>query len=112
MLFDTTESNVDPFLFPTGIRTMKKLVLTSTIHDKNGTMAETEQVSFIIRTGPTLPSEDCGAANTHRNDELGVTVLSKQRFVITVPTNTRAPPPAKAQARGGSHLSLSTPRLH
>ena len=45
MLFDPTERNVDPFLFPTGIRTMKKLVLTSAIHDKNVTMAEAAQVS-------------------------------------------------------------------
>ena len=65
MLFDPTERNVDPFLFPTRIRTMKKLVLTWAIHDKYVTMAETAQVSFIIRTGPTLPSEDCGAAKTH-----------------------------------------------
>ena len=43
MLFDPTERNVDPFLFPTRIRTMKKLVLTSAIHDKNVTMAETAQ---------------------------------------------------------------------
>ena len=56
MLFDPTERNVDPFLFPT----RKKLVLTSAIHDKYVTMAETAQVSLIIRTGPTLPSEDCG----------------------------------------------------
>ena len=65
MLFDPTERNVDPFLFPTGIRSMKKLVLTSAIHDKNVTMAETAQVSLIIRTEPTLPFEDCGAAKTH-----------------------------------------------
>ena len=38
MLFDPTERNVDPFPFPTGIRTMKKLVLTSAIHDKYVTM--------------------------------------------------------------------------
>ena len=112
MLFDPTERNVDPFLFPTGIRTMKKLVLTSAIHDKNVTMAETAQVSLIIRTGPTPPSEDCGSAKTHRNDELGITGLSKQRFVIAVPTNTRVPSPVKVQVRGGRHLPLSTPRLH
>ena len=41
MLFDPTERNVDPFLFPTAIRTMKKLVLALTIHDKNATMAKT-----------------------------------------------------------------------
>ena len=110
MLFDPTDRNVDPFLFPTRIRTMKKLVLTSAIHDKNVTMAETAQVSFIIRTRPTLPSEDCGAANTHRNDELGFTELSKQKFVITMPT--RVPSPIKVQVRGGRHLPLSTPRVH
>ena len=65
MLFDPTERNVDPFLFPTGIRTMKKLVLASAIHDKNVTVAKTAQVAFIIRTGLTPPSEDCGAAKTH-----------------------------------------------
>ena len=112
MLFDPTERNVDPFLFPTGIRTMKKLVLTSDIHDKSVTMAETAQVSLIIRTGPTPPSEDSGATKTHRNDELGITELSKQRFVIAVPTNTRPPSPVKVQVRGGRHVPLSTPRLH
>ena len=60
MLFDPTERNVYPILFPTRIRTMKKLVLTLAIHDKNVTMAETAQVPLIIRTGPTPPSEDYG----------------------------------------------------
>ena len=65
MLFDPTERNVDPLLFPTGIRTTMKLVLASAIHDKNVTMAETAQVSFIVRTGLTPPSENCRAAKTH-----------------------------------------------
>ena len=110
MLF--TERNVDPFLFPTGIRSVKKLVLTSAIHDKNVTNAETAQVPLIIRTGPTPPSEDFGATKTHRNNEFGIPTLSKQRFVITVPTNTRVPSPIKVQVRSGWHLLLSTPRLH
>ena len=84
MLFDPTERNVDPFLFPTRIRTMKKLVLTSAIHDKDVTMAKPAQVTFIAWTGPTPPSEDGGATKTHRNDEFGITVLSKQRFVVVV----------------------------
>ena len=105
MLFDPTERNVDPILFPTRVRPMKELVLASAIHDKYVTMAETAQVSFIIRTGPTPPSEDCGAAKTHQNDELGFTVLSKQRFVVAMPTNTRVPSPVKVQVRGGRHLS-------
>ena len=103
MLFDTTERNVNPFLFQTRIRTMKKLVLALTIHDKDVTMAKTPQVSFIIRTGLTPPFEDCGAAKTHRNNELGLTALSKQRFVIAVPTHTRFPSPIKVLVRGGRH---------
>ena len=65
MLLDPTERNVYPFLFLARIRTMKKLVLALAIHDKNVTMAKPAQVSLIVRTEPTLPSEDCGAAKTH-----------------------------------------------
>ena len=65
MLFGSTERNVYPFLFPARIRTMKELVLTLAIHDKNVTMAKAAQGSFIIRTGLTPPSEDCRAAKTH-----------------------------------------------
>ena len=61
----TTERNVHPFLFPARIRTMKELVLALAIHDKNVTMAKPAQVAFIIRTGLTLPFEDCRAAKTH-----------------------------------------------
>ena len=62
---DPPERNVYPFLFPTRLRTMKELVLTLAIHDKNVTMAKTAQVSFIIRTGLTPPSEDHAVAKTH-----------------------------------------------
>ena len=44
MLFDPTEPNVDPFLFPTRARTMNELVLALAIHDKNVTMAKPAQV--------------------------------------------------------------------
>ena len=73
MLFDPTERNVNPILFPARVRPMKELVLTLAIHDKNVTMAKTAQVSFIIRTGRTSPSEDRRAAKTHRNNEFGIT---------------------------------------
>ena len=102
MLFDPTERNVNPCLIETRARAMKELVLALAIHDKDVTMAETAQVSLIIRTGPTPPSEDCGGTMTHRNDELGITELSKQRFVISVPTHTRVPSPVKVQVRGGT----------
>ena len=62
MLFDLTERKVDPFLFLARFRTMKELVLALAIHDKNVTMATAAQVSFIVRTRLTPPSEKCGAA--------------------------------------------------
>ena len=65
MLSDPTERKVDPFLFPTRIRPMKKLVLTSATHDKNVTMAKPAKTAFIIRTGVSPPFEDCRAAKTH-----------------------------------------------
>ena len=71
MLFDATERNVDPFLCPARIRTMKKLILALAIHDKNVTMARPSQVAFIIWTRLTPPSEDCSAAKPHRNGGLG-----------------------------------------
>ena len=53
MLFDPTERNVGPFLFPAKIRTVKELVLALAIHDKNVTMAKPTQVAFVIWTGLT-----------------------------------------------------------
>ena len=57
MLPDPTERNVNPFLFRTGMRTVKKLVLALTIHDQNVTMAKPARVFTIVWTGLTLPSE-------------------------------------------------------
>ena len=65
MLFDPTERDVNPILFPTRVRPMKELVLILAIHDKNVTMAKAAQVSFIVLTRLTPPSEDCRAAKTH-----------------------------------------------
>ena len=65
MLFDPTERNVNPFLFPARVRPMKELVLALTIHDKNITMVKPAQVAFIRRTGLTPPSEKCEVTKTH-----------------------------------------------
>ena len=110
MLFDPTERKIDPILFPTRIRTMKELVLALAIHDKH--VAKPTQVASIIRTELTPPSEDCRAAKSHSNNELGFPALSRQRFVVAVPIHTRSPSPIKVQVRGGWHLPLRTPRLH
>ena len=48
--------NVKPLLFQTGIRTVKKLVLTLAIHDKN-VMTKTARANFTVRTGLALPLE-------------------------------------------------------
>ena len=70
MLPDPTERNVDPLLIQTGIRTVKELVLTLAIHDKNVTLAETAQVSFTVRTGLALPFEDSLGAEAYRHNKL------------------------------------------
>ena len=59
MLFDPTERNVNPILFPTRARPMKKLVLALTIHDKYVTMVKPARATFIRRTGLTPPPEKC-----------------------------------------------------
>ena len=70
MLPDPTERNINPLLFQTGIRTVKKLVLTLAIHDKNVTMAKVARASITVRTGLALPFEERRGPKTHRNNEL------------------------------------------
>ena len=65
MPLDPTERNVNPLLFQTGIRTVKKLVLTLAIHDKNVTMANTARANFTVPTGLALPFERCLRPETH-----------------------------------------------
>ena len=77
MLFDPTERNVNPILFPTRARPMKKLVLALTIHDKNVTMVKPARAILIGRTGLTPPPEMCESAQTHGYNELGIPTLSK-----------------------------------
>ena len=65
MLFDPTERNINPFLFPARVHPMKELVQALAIHDKNVTIAKTAQVPFIIRTGLTPPPEKWKVTKTH-----------------------------------------------
>ena len=65
MLFDPPVRNVNPFLIRTRIRTMRKLVLALTIHDKDVTMAKPARVTLIARTGLTLPFEKRLGPNAH-----------------------------------------------
>ena len=51
MLPDPTKRNINPLLFQTGIRTVKKVVLTLAIHHKNVTMAKVARASITVRTG-------------------------------------------------------------
>ena len=70
MLPDPTKRNVNPLLFQTGIRTVKKLVLTLAIHDKDVTMAKVARASITVQTGLALPSEERLGPKTHRHNEL------------------------------------------
>ena len=54
MLPDPTERNVNPLLFQTGIRTVKKLVLTLTIQYEDITVVKTAQV-LASTSGQDLP---------------------------------------------------------
>ena len=45
---EPTERNVNPFLFQTGIRAVKKLVLALTIHDENITKVEPTRAGFTV----------------------------------------------------------------
>ena len=65
MLFDPTIRSVSPFLIRTRIRTMRKLVLALTIHDKNVTTARPARVSLIATTGRTLPFEGRLGSKAH-----------------------------------------------
>ena len=62
-----TERNVNPLLILSGTRTVKKLVLTLAIRDKNVTMSKTAQVSFTVRTRLALPFEDNSGAEAYRH---------------------------------------------
>ena len=108
MFFDPTERNVNPFLFQTGIRAMKKLVLTLAIHDKDVTMAKAAQVGFNVRTGLALPLEECSGAETHRNDELGLPNTPQ-----TAAHHRSANQPASAiRGKGSGSRQLAPHRLH
>ena len=108
MPLDPTERNVNPLLFQTGIRTVKKLILTLAIHNKNVTMTKPARANFTVRTGLALPFERRMRPKTHRNNELrSPNPLSKQRLIIAVPANTRVPSPIKVQLHSRWHFSPS-----
>ena len=84
MLFDPTVRNVNPFLIRTGIRTMRKLVLALTIHDKDVTMAKPARANFTVRTGLALPYERRMRPKTHRNNELCVSLCSQNSGTLSL----------------------------
>ena len=77
MLPDLKERNVNPSLFQTGIRTVKKLVLTLTIHDEKVTMIKPARASIAVRTGLALPLEERQGPKAHRHNELRLPTLPK-----------------------------------
>ena len=57
-MFDPTGRNVDPFLFPATVGTMKELVLALTIHDQKITMIKPAPASITVRVGLAIPFEE------------------------------------------------------
>ena len=96
MLFDPTERNVNPFLFQTRIRIMKKLMKKLICHHG--------------RTGLALPLKSAVAPKLTETMSFRLSTLPKQRLIIAKPTNTRVPSPVNVQVRGSWHLC--TPRWH
>ena len=109
MLPDPTERDVNPLLFRTGIRTVKKLVLTFTIHDQKVTMIKPARANITIRTGLALPFEKRPLPKTHRHNELRLSTLPKKWLIIAVPSCVRCPCLVRGQVRRSRRVSLGTP---
>ena len=65
MLLYPTVRNIDPLMFQTETRTVKKLILTLTIHDKNVTMIKPTRAFSTIQVGLALPLEKHRSAKTY-----------------------------------------------
>ena len=109
MLFDPTVRDVNPILFPARVRPMTELILTVAIHDKNVTMAESDEVSFIIRTVHLKSAEPPRLTETMS--------LASPHFPHRGSSSQCQPThdfqsPIKVQVRDGWYLLLNTPRLH
>ena len=100
MLFDSTERNVNPLLFQTGIRTVKKLVLALNVHDQHVTMIKPARTGFTMQARLALPFEKRTGTKAHRHIELRLPTLPKQGLIIAVGAYTRVPFVVKAQVCG------------
>ena len=65
MPLDPTERNVDPFLFQTGIRTVRKLVLALTIDAEDITKVKRARASCTVQAGLALPFEERTGTKAH-----------------------------------------------
>ena len=111
MLPDPTERNVNPLLLQTAIRTVKKLVLTLAIHDKNVPMDKTARASFNVRTELALPFE--GYRNSPKQRALHSHALqTAAHHRCATSAYPRCPSPIKFKVRSSWHISLSTPWVH
>ena len=84
MPLDPTERGVDPFLLQTGIRTVCKLVLASTIHDENITTVKRARAAL---SGQDLSFHLKSARATKFTSTMSFAspTLSKQRLIIALP---------------------------
>ena len=112
MLSNPTERNIHPRMFQTRTCTMKKLILTLAIHDKNVTMTKPTRAFTTVQAGPAPPFEKNRRTQTYRNNKLMHSRPPKQRFIIAMPVNPRITSPIKVQVRSRRHFPLSTPRPH
>ena len=70
-----------------GFRTVKILILTTTIHDQKVTMVQPGRASVTVQTRPRFPFEKRRGSKTLRNNEFGFSLLPKQTLLVAVPPN-------------------------
>ena len=68
------------------------------------------RASCTVRTGLARPLEKCMGTKVHRDNELQLPALSKQR--VAMPNSMPGNLPLMVQVRSSWHITLSTTRLH
>ena len=89
MVPDPPKSDIHPLSSLQGIRTVKILVLTTTIHDQEVTMVQPGRAGITVQTEPRCPFEKRRDAETHRHNEFGLLLLPKKTLIVAVPPDAR-----------------------
>ena len=89
---------------------MKVFVLVPPIHDQKVTMVEPARARLTVRAGLRLPFEGTGRPQAQGYNERWITITSKHRLIIAVPTHMRLRTSVAVQVRSSWHIPFHTPR--